>query len=245
LDDGSDGPKGRHSRLRAGINDVLSRLAVIALCLFVAFGLWSLGHEIRTTGRYDYALEVSSGNGDRGSSGRATNVSREVVHAEGAWAMEQGFGFETAALTLVYWSLLIAWGMAGPLRLRAEWSPINSVVTAVSLVLCSTALLAFFPPWRLGWSMSCNAFYIVASSCLYLAMLRDRDKIRAQSQKVFPALICSAIIVAQLFSGYLVGIITGILSNLVLGVHFILLIPKLRAEFWTPGGANSAWKASS
>ena len=42
-------------------------------------------------------------------------------------------------------------------------------------------------------------------------------------------------IVGPFFSGYLVGIVVGILFCLLLVTHILMLIPKMRAELWTPG----------
>ncbi len=74
---------------------------------------------------------------------------------------------------------------------------------------------------------------------LYLATLNDRDKVRARSQKVFPALIGSAVLIGSFSSGYSVEIIAGIFISILLAAHFLLLIPRMRAELWTPGESTS------
>lgn len=217
---------------RSAGKDVAGRLVVLALCLGLAYALGSMGRHILKTGEYDYVLETSDGTG--GLSRRDADVKREEVHATGAWAREQGIGFVATAVTLAFWSVIILWGMAGPFALRAQWSPVHTVLTALSLACCLTAVVAFFPPWRIGWSMACNAFYIVMGAIVYIAALRDREKIQARSRKIFPGLICSAVVLGTFFSGYLIGIIAGILIGILLATHVLLLVPKLRAEFWNP-----------
>ncbi len=88
--------------------------------------------------------------------------------------------------------------------------------------------------------MSCNAFYLVTGAFLYLATLRDREKVRARSQSIFPALIGSAVLLGSFSSGYFIGILAGIFIGLLLAIHILLLIPKMRAELWTPGEAGKA-----
>jgi len=83
--------------------------------------------------------------------------------------------------------------------------------------------------------MSANAFYLVLGAFLYLATLRNRDLVKARSLKIFPALIGSAVIVGAFSAGYLVGIVTGIFICILLAAHVLMLIPKMRAELWTPG----------
>ncbi len=139
------------------------------------------------------------------------------------------------AVTLCFWAFLILWSMAGPLALRAEWDWLHTLINLISLACCGTAIVAFFPPWRIGWSMSCNAFHLVVGSFLYLATLRDKVKVRARSQKIFPALIASAVLIGSFSSGYLVGIIAGIFIGMLLATHILMLIPSLRAELWTTG----------
>ncbi len=138
-------------------------------------------------------------------------------------------------MTLIFWSFIVLWGMAGPLALGARWTPLHSMLTVVSLGCCGVAIFRFFPPWRIGWSMSANAFYIVVAVFLYLATLRNRDLVKARSQKIFPALIASAVILGTFSSGYLVGIVTGIFICVLLAAHVLMLIPRMRAELWTPG----------
>ena len=164
-----------------------------------------------------------------------SGASRQEVHATDDWALEQGVGFVATAVTLSFWSAIILWGAAGPLAIRARWGPVHTLLTVLSLACCATAVFAFYPPWRLGWSMSCNAFYLVFGSFLYLATLRDRVKVRARSQKLFPALIASSVLIGSFSPGYLVGIVTGILIGVLLTAHVLLLVPKMRAELWTPG----------
>lgn len=211
------------------LRDAISRLLFIAFLLFVAYGLGTMGQSILKTGNYDYRLET----GGDVSSGR--DVKREDVHATGDWAREQGLGFEAAAATLVFWSFITLWGMAGPLALCAPWTPLHSLLTVISLAGCGDAIFWFFPPWRLGWSMSANAFYLVLGVFVYLGMLRNRDLVKARSLKIFPALVGSAVIIGCVSSGYLVGIVTGIMICILLAAHVLLLIPKMRAELWTPG----------
>jgi hypothetical protein len=191
-----------------------------------------MGQKILKTGNYDYRLDTG---GDLSSGNAGRNVTREEVHASGDLAREQGRGFVAAAVTLVFWSFIILWGMAGPLALGTRWTLLHSLLTVISLVCCGTAIFWFFPPWRIGRSMSTNAFYLVAAVFLYLATLRNRDLVRARSKIIFPALIMSAVILASFSSGYLVGTILGILCCLLLVSHILMLIPRMRAELWTPG----------
>jgi hypothetical protein len=202
----------------------------MAFFLFLAYMLGTLGQSILRTGNYDYRLET--GDVSSGSAGR--DVQREDVHATGDWAREQGLGFEAVAVTLVFWSFIILWGMAGPLALGARWTPLHSLLTVVSLAGCGAAVFWFFPPWRLGRSMSANAFYLVLGAFLYLATFRNRDLVKARSLKIFPALVGSAVILGMFSSGYLIGIVTGIMICVLLAAHVLLLIPRMRAELWTP-----------
>ena len=219
------------------IKDALSRLAVVALLLGFAFATGSMGRHILTTGEYDYVLEVSDGDGSQTHARRESRISREEVHATGEWAREQGVGFVAASVTITYRAVIVLWGMAGPLALRAEWGHVHTLLTALSLAGCVTAVVAFYPPWRLGWSMSCNAFYLVIAAFLYLATVRDRDLVRERSRKIFPTLIASAVLLGSFSSGYLVGIIAGIFIGLLLATHVLMLVPKMRKELWTPGEA--------
>ncbi len=221
------------SPVKTWVGNLVSKLLVIGLCLGGAYLMGTMGRDILKTGKYNYTLETSSG-GSRSTSSDRNLIRREEVHATGSWAREQAFGFLATAATLTFWAFLILWSMAGPLSLRVAWSPVHSILTAISLAGCGTTVFHFFPPWRIGWSMSCNAFYFVVAAFLYLAVLNDRDKVRSQSQKVFPALIASAVLIGTFFSGYLIGIIAGIFIGLLLATHILLLIPKMRAELWIP-----------
>jgi hypothetical protein len=210
------------------LRDTISRLLCLALLLFFAYMLGTLGQTILQTGNYDYRLE----SGDLSS---VSNVNHQEVHATGDWAREQGLGFVMVAAALVLWSFILLWSMAGPFALGARWTLLHSLLTVISLGCWGTAFFWFFPPWRIGRSMSTNAFYLVAAVFLYLATLRNRDLVKARSRKIFPALIGSAVILAIFSSGYLVGIVVGILFWLLLTTHVLLLIPRMRAELWTPG----------
>ena len=223
------------------VRDLISRLVVIALCLGVGYALWRLGHNIIKTGVYDYTLETSSGDGS--SMSNEANVKREHVHETGSWAKEQGTGFEVVGVTLAFWAAIILWGMAGPLALKSAWSPLHSLLTLISLAGCGTAVFFFFPPWRLGWTMSGNASYMGMAAFLYLATIRDRDKVKKRSQKLFPALIGSAVVIGMFSSGYGIGIIAGIFIGILLATHILLLIPKMRAELWTPG--EKSWSQAN
>ena len=210
------------------LRDAISRLVCIAFLLFWAYMLGTMGQKILKTGSYDYRL-------DSGDVSSVSNVRHEEVHATDAWALEQGRGFVTAAAGLVFWSFILLWSMAGPLALGSRWTPLHSLLTVISLGCWGTAIFWFFPPWRIGWSMSANAFYLVLGVFLYLATLKNRDLVRARSLKIFPAVIASAVIVGAFLPGYLVGIVVGILFCFLLATHILMLIPKMRAELWTPG----------
>ena len=210
------------------LRDAISRLLCSAFLLFLAYMLGTMGQKILKTGSYDYRL-------DSGDVSSVNNVRHEEVHATDAWALEQGRGFVAVAVPLVFWSFIILWGMAGPLALGSRWTPLHSLLTVLSLTGWGTALFWFFPPWRIGRTMSANAFYLVSAVFLYLATLRNRDLVKARSMKIFPALIGSAVIIGPFFSGYLVGVVVGIFSWLLLTAHVLMLIPRMRAELWTPG----------
>src|SRR5947208_3066717 len=92
------------------VRDAISRLLFMAFLLFVAYGTGTLGQSILKTENYDYHLET-------GDVSTVHNVRHEEVHASGDWAREQGLGFEAVAVTLVFWSFIVLWGMAGPLAL--------------------------------------------------------------------------------------------------------------------------------
>jgi hypothetical protein len=220
--------------------DAISRLLFMALLLFLAYMVGTLGQSILKTGNYDYQLDTGDVSG--GSAGR--NVRVEEVHATGGWAREQGLGFETAAVTLVFWSFIVLWSMAGPLALGARWTPLHSLLTFISLGCCCVAIYWFFSPWRIGRSMSATAFYIVLAVFLYLATLGNKDLVKARSQKIFPALIASAVILGVFLSGYAVGIIIGIFVCILLSAHVLMLIPRMRAELWTPGEKGSPSSAT-
>lgn len=205
--------------------EAIQRLLVAALFLGVGYGLWNMGRHIIRTGEYDYTLETSDG--ERGAKRRAT---REVVHATGAWAQEQAVGFMAAGVTLAYWGALVLLGPIGPFTSPLVWSPLRSAMMAVSLGGCLVSVIAFLPPWRIGRSMSCNAFYIVLAACIYLATIRDRARLKERSLKVFPALIGTAVLVGSFSSGYVVGIISGIFICLLLAFHILMLIPRARVE---------------
>lgn len=223
-------PAGNPPSRPSYLKDALPRVFVAALCLGAAYATWSTGRGILKTGVYDYVLEAS---GDH-SSVDASGVRREEVHATGDWAREQGVGFVAAAVTLTFWGAIVLWGAAGPLAIRAEWGFVHTILTVLSLGCCATAVFAFYPPWRLGRSLSCDAFYLVLAAFLYLATLRDRVKVLARSQKIFPGLIVSAVLIGAFSTGYLVGIVTGILAGFLLTTHVLLLVPRMRAELWTP-----------
>ena len=210
------------------LRDAISRLICIAFLLFVAYMMGTMGQKILKTGKYDYNL-------DSGDVSSVINVRHEEVHTTGEWAREQGRGFVVVAVVLVFWSFIILWGMAGPLSLGSRWTLLHSLLTVLSLGCWGTAIFWFFPPWRIGWTASTNAFYLVVAVFLYLATLRNRDLIQARSKKIFPAVIGSAVIIGAFMPGYAVGIIVGILLCLLLVTHILMLIPRMRAELWTPG----------
>ena len=128
------------------LRDAISRLLCIAFLLFLAYMLGTMGQQILKTGSYDYRL-------DSGDVSSVNNVRHEEVHATDAWALEQGRGFVAMAATLVFWSFIMLWGMAGPLALGSRWTPFHSLLTVVSLGGWGTALFWFFPPWRIGWTI--------------------------------------------------------------------------------------------
>ncbi|WP_156512791.1 hypothetical protein [Planctomyces sp. SH-PL62] len=225
----------RVSTHRSLLVEGFQRLLIAALCFGVGYASWGQGRSIIRTGEYSYVLETS--NGSRGAPARRqSNFIREEVHATGDWAREQAFGFMAAGLTVAYWGCLIVLGSIGPFTNPLVWSPLRTAMTALSFAGCTASVLAFFPPWRIGSSMSANAFYLVLAASAYLATIRDPRHLKAQSQKVFPALIASAAIVGSFSSGYGVGIITGIFICLLLAFHVVMLIPKVRAELLR--GAN-------
>lgn len=209
--------------------EAFQRLLIAALCGGVGYAMWGLGRSIIRTGEYSYVLETSYGD-VRSSTRRGSNVVREEVHAGGDWAREQAFGFMAAGVTLAYWGSLVLLGSIGPFTNPLVWNPLHTAMMAVSLAGCTASVLAFFPPWRVGSSMSANAFYIVLAASLYVATIRDLWRLRVQSQRVFPALIASAAVVGGFSSGYAVGIISGIFICLILAFHVLMLIPRARAE---------------
>lgn len=213
------------------VKEVLQRLVVAALCLGAGYALWDMGRHILRTGEYNYTLETSDG--ERSST---RHVTRETVHATGDWAREQAAGFMAAGVTLAYWGALVLLGPVGPFTNPLVWSPLRTAMLAVSLGGCLASVVAFLPPWRIGRSMSCNAFYLVLAACLYLATIRDRARLKERSLKVFPALIGSAVLVGSFSSGYMIGIILGIFICLMLAFHVLLLIPGARAELMKPEG---------
>lgn len=214
---------------RSFTKELLQRLLIAAFCIGGGYALWDMGRHILRTGEYNYTLETS--NGERGAHRRVT---RETVHATGDWAREQAAGFQAAGATLAYWGVLMLLGSSGPFTNPLVWTPSRLAMLAVSLAGCLAAVIAFFPPWRIGRSMSSNAFYIVIACCLYLGTIRDRSRLKAHSLKVFPALICSAVVIGDFSSGYAVGIILGIFAALVLAFHILMLIPAARAELMKP-----------
>lgn len=218
---------------RSAFVEALQRLAVAAVCMGAGYGLWGVGRTIIRTGVYAYVLESSDGVEER-SSRRESRITRERVHATGSWAKEQAVGFMVVGVTLAYWGILVLLGSLGPFTNPLVWNPLLTAMMAGSLGCCLTAVVAFFPPWRIGASMSCNAFYIVATACIYLATIRDRNRLKEQSSKVFPALIVSAVLVGNFSSGYAVGIILGIFVCLLLAVHILMLLSKARAELMRP-----------
>lgn len=214
---------------RSFLVELLQRLFVAALCLGAGGGLWGMGRSIIRTGEYNYILETSGGDGRRAPR-RDARVVRETVRATGDWAREQAIGFMAAGATLAYWGSLVLLGSVGPFPNPLVWSPLRTAMLVLSLTGCVVAVVAFFPPWRIGPSMSCNAFYLVLAASVYLATIRDPAKLKAQSQKVFPALIMSAALVGSFSSGYAVGIIAGIFICLLLAFQVVMLVPKVRAE---------------
>ncbi|MDR3618068.1 MAG: hypothetical protein P4L85_01870 [Paludisphaera borealis] len=224
--------------------ELLQRLFIAALCLGAGYGLWRMGRNIIRTGEYNYVLE-SAGRDGRGEPRRNSPFTRETVHATGDWAREQAFGFMAAGATLAYWGSLVLLSSVGPFTNPLVWNPRHTAMLAVSLIGCIVAVVAFFPPWRIGTSMSCNAFYLVLAASIYLATIRDRAKLKEHSQKIFPALIMSAALVGSFSSGYAVGIIAGIFLCLLLAFQVAMLIPKVRAELMEqPGRLGKSTAAS-
>lgn len=229
---------------RSFLVESLQRLVVAGLCLGAGAAAWGLGRSIIRTGEYNYVLDSSSGDG-RVTPRRDRRVTRETVHATGDWAREQAIGFMAAGATLAYWGSLVLLGSVGPRTNPPVWKPLHTLALAVSLAGCVVAVLAFFPPWRIGTSMSCNAFYLVLAASAYLATIRDRARLKDQSRKVFPALIASAAVVGSFSSGYAVGIIAGIFICLLLAFQIVMLIPRARAELLKQAGRAEAAAANS
>lgn len=213
------------------------RIAMIAACLGAGYGLWRYGETIVRTGVHDYTIQTSDG--DEHNTSNRRNVKTDHVHETGDRAREEGRGFQAAGVTLGFWGLIMVWGMLGPLAPKSDWSPLHSLITLISLGGWLAIVGCFFPPWRITTSLSCVAFYIVMAAFLYLASIRDEVKVKKQSQKVFPALGASAVIIGSFSWGYGVGIIAGIFIGLILAVHIALLIPKVRAQFMKP--EKKAW----
>jgi hypothetical protein len=209
--------------------DLFKRFVAAAFCCLFAVPLIGLGRSILVTGHYDFTVE-SSGGSEPDSSFDRRNVRREEYHETGDWAREQGIGILTGGITFGYWALLFLFGPTKTFSTTGSWSWLGTLLVGISFLLSLASLVFLFPPWRIGAAMSSNAFYIALTTLTVVACLGLGKTNKDLAGKVFGGLCLVAIVMSNIWSGYLGGTVGGIFGGVLLASHVVLLVPKLRNQ---------------
>jgi len=208
---------------------------LLILRLVLALVLGGLGVPLMVMGKrtvqdrsYNFAWESHGPSFTSDETSRS--VTRGQVQLQGSEAVEHGVGLFATGVTFELWSVLVLLSMAGRQPPEARWRGIYSVAALLSLAGVTTATIAFFPPWHIPRRPSCDALYVVLLFCIFLASLRDRQRVLYFSQRGFPTLVLAGILLGQVWVGALAGTIGGMFVGFILAVHITVLIPSLRKK---------------
>lgn len=142
-------------------------------------------------------------------------------------ATRWGVGLASLGAMLGLWGVGAVFGVLRGARTDASPGPSDRGASALSLAFLLLAVCCFFPPW----APASLALYLPMVATGFACCLALRQKNSPWPKRIFPGLIGAALLAGWLGrDAWAVGIVISIFVMLLVFIHLVLLLPKLRAR---------------